>query len=87
MNPFSDDLRTALRQFAQAPLLTMTAVISLAAALGAGALEGYLFGVHGKDTLAFAAALVLIALICAAALTRPALRAARVLPSEALRDE
>ena len=59
----------------------------LLAGLAAGALEGYLFGVRGKDTLAFAAALVLIALICAAALTRPALRAARVLPSEALRDE
>lgn len=59
----------------------------LLAALAATALEGYLFGVQGRDMLAFAAALALIALICVAALTRPVLRAARVLPSEALRDE
>lgn len=38
MTLFSDDLRTAFRQFAQAPLLTLTAVVSLAAALGAGTL-------------------------------------------------
>ncbi|MEX2498774.1 MAG: ADOP family duplicated permease [Wenzhouxiangellaceae bacterium] len=59
----------------------------LLAALAATALEGYLFGVRGRDTLAFAAALALITLICAAVLARPALRAARILPSEALRDE
>ena len=38
MNLLPDDLRTAFRQFAQAPLLTLTAAISLAAALGAGTL-------------------------------------------------
>ena len=38
MTRFADDFRTAFRQFAQAPMLTLTAVVSLAAALGAGTL-------------------------------------------------
>ena len=59
----------------------------LLSVLAAGTLEGFLFGVRGRDTLAFAAGLTLLAMICAAALARPALKAARVLPSEALRDE
>ncbi|MGK7296634.1 MAG: ABC transporter permease, partial [Candidatus Wenzhouxiangella sp. M2_3B_020] len=50
-------------------------------------LDGFLFGVRGTDGLAFLVALAVLAAVCAVALMQPALRAARVLPSEALRDE
>lgn len=57
------------------------------AAVAARLLDGFLFGVRGADGVAFVGALVILALVCAAALVQPTLRAARIVPSEALRDE
>ncbi|MBT8402679.1 MAG: ABC transporter permease [Gemmatimonadetes bacterium] len=63
-------------------------VIGLAiAAAGSRLLESILFSVSGRDPLAFGASAALFALVGAAACVIPALRAVRVRPGMALREE
>jgi putative ABC transport system permease protein len=63
-------------------------VIGTAAAWGlARVIESLLFGVKARDPLVFAAVPLLLAAVALAAVARPAVRAARVSPMEALRYE
>ena len=62
--------------------------IGLAGAIGVGrVIESLLFGVAATDPLALGIAAVLLALVALAATLWPALRAARLDPSRALRCE
>jgi len=50
-------------------------------------LRGVLFGVQPLDATALAAAAAILGIVALAAVTAPALRAARISPIEALRGE
>jgi putative ABC transport system permease protein len=63
-------------------------LIGLSGAIAAGqALRSLLFGISALDPLTYAVVLVLMLIVCAAASWLPALRAARIEPSIALRAE
>ena len=59
----------------------------VAALIAARLLERFLFGVGAADPLAFAATIILLLVAGSAATVLPAMRAARVAPIEALRNE
>lgn len=77
---------TIVRQAIRPAVLGVVTGLALAAALS-GTLQSLLFGVSAMDPLTVAASTAVILLVSLAATTIPALRATRVHPSIALREE
>jgi putative ABC transport system permease protein len=82
----ADVLRLVLGQGAQLVAAGMLLGLGFAAA-GRRLVEGFLFGVSVSDVPTFAGALLLLGTTAVAACALPALRAARIDPSTALRSE
>ena len=80
----------AARRLARTPGPTLAAVAALGlagAAIAGRGLSALLFEVRPADPLTFTAAATVLVAVAAAACARPALRAARVDPAVALREE
>lgn len=91
MNPFLQDLRYAFRTLRRTPALSLVIVASLAIGIGAAALTRVmatlLFGVSTTDASTFFVVPLVLILTAMVASYVPALRATRVDPVVALRDE